>query len=50
MREPIFGPNAKPFFLQIAGGVIVYLAVTQLFGDWIYRTASEAFCSIFGLC
>lgn len=33
-REPVFGDNAKPFFLQAAAAVTVMVSLRLLFGDW----------------
>ena len=38
-REPVLGPNAKPFFIQLVVGVAVVLALTYLgVGQWVYDT------------
>jgi hypothetical protein len=36
-REPFFGVNAKPFFIQTAVGVTVAVIASYTIGPWIYR-------------
>lgn len=35
-KEPVFGPNAKPFFLQFALAIVLGVVITYFFGDWFY--------------
>ncbi len=49
-REPFFGPNAKPFFIQAAAGVIAAMAISYFLGPslevwskWIVRLIFSAF-------
>lgn len=42
MRQPFFGPNAKPFFIQLAVGVAaawlaVFSGIPDLLGDLAYQ-------------
>lgn len=33
-REPFFGENAKPFFIQAAAAIVVIVTLKLIFGDW----------------
>lgn len=46
MREPLLGPNAKPFIVQFIVGMIVLFTIAPIFGKF----AADTGCRFIGLC
>lgn len=42
MREPFFGENARPFFVQTAVGVVVAVIASYTIGPWVYDLVTAA--------
>ena len=46
-REPIFGPNAKPFAIQAVTAIVVVVAIKLFLWDWVSPAAMNGyFCAI----
>lgn len=49
MREPVLGPNAKPFFFQLTVGIVAYITFSYIgVGDlfyWLSCTYLTGTCS-----
>ncbi len=48
-QEPIFGENAKPFFIQAAAAVFVMVSLRLLAGDWFLAWIRSGVDAILGL-
>jgi hypothetical protein len=47
-REPIFGENARLFFIQAAAAVFVTVSLKLIFGDWFLAWIRSGVDAILG--
>lgn len=51
MREPFFGPNARPMVIQAAVGITVAMIAAYTFAPWVGEQAFQLSCAyITGSC